>query len=292
MIRKAVIPAAGLGTRLLPATKSQPKEMLPVGRKPVIQYVVEELAAAGIKDILIITGYKKRSIEDHFDEDPTLQNASPKLYPTASSMHVQLFYARQSTPLGLGHAVSLARDFTGSDDFIVALGDSIIYAPKPHDLLTRMMECHLSNNAAATIALERVAPDEVSKYGIAALEDESAEVSRITDIIEKPQVGEAPSNCAVAARYIFSPRIYDALSRITKGYGGEYQLTDAIRLLVREGLTVLGVTLRENERRLDIGGFDTYFEAFFLLALTDPELGERMLNWVKRWLQAAESKRN
>lgn len=288
MIRKAIIPAAGLGTRLLPATKSQPKEMLPVGRKPVIQYVVEELAAAGIKDILIITGYKKRSIEDHFDEDPTIQDVPPKLYPTASSMNVQLFYVRQSTPLGLGHAVSLARDFTGDEDFAVALGDSIIYASKPHELLIRMMECHRGNNAAATVALERVAHSEVSKYGIAALENELAEVSRITDIIEKPRIEEAPSNCAVAARYIFSPHIYDALSRITKGHGGEYQLTDAIRLLVREGLTVFGVMLRDDERRLDIGGFDTYFEAFFLLALTDPEYGERMVNWVKSWLRTAK----
>ncbi|MCS7253107.1 MAG: UTP--glucose-1-phosphate uridylyltransferase [Armatimonadota bacterium] len=288
MIRKAVIPAAGLGTRLLPATKSQPKEMLPVGRKPVIQYVVEELAAAGIKDILIITGHKKRSIEDHFDEDPTLQNASPELCPTASSMHVQLFYVRQSVPLGLGHAVNLAKDFTGDEDFVVALGDSIIHAAKPHELLIRMMKCHRHNSAAATIALERVSHEDVGKYGIAALEDDSTEVSRIIEIVEKPQVGEAPSNCAVAARYIFSPQIYGALSRITKGYGGEYQLTDAIQLLIRDGLPVFGVMLRDDEKRLDIGGFDTYFEAFFLLALTDPELGKHMLNWVKRWLQVIE----
>lgn len=285
MIRKAVIPAAGLGTRLLPATKSQPKEMLPVGRKPVIQYVVEELAAAGIKDILIVTGHKKRSIEDHFDEDPTLQNMPPELCPTANSMHVQIFYVRQSTPLGLGHAVSLAKDFTGDEEFIVALGDSIIHSPKPHDLLIRMIDIHEHNRAAATIALEEVPPTDVEKYGIASVEDSQADARRITDIIEKPKMDQAPSNYAVAARYVFSPSIYDALSRISRGYGDEYQLTDAIRLLIQDGLPVFGVMLRADERRLDIGGFETYFEAFFLLALTDAELGEHMVKWVEEWLQ-------
>jgi UTP--glucose-1-phosphate uridylyltransferase len=289
MIRKAVIPAAGLGTRLLPATKSQPKEMLPVGRKPVIQYVVEELVAAGIKDILIITGLKKRSIEDHFDEDPMLQNMPPQLCPTANNMNVQLFYIRQSTPLGLGHAVSLAKDFTGDEDFVVALGDSIIHSSRPHELLLRMMRVHREKEAVATIALEPVPEEEVSKYGIASLEGEGEEVSRLVDIVEKPPREQSPSNYAVAARYIFSPPIYEALSRISVGHGGEYQLTDAIRLLIHDGLPVYGVVLNECERRLDIGGFDTYFEAFFLLALTDEELGGRMVKWVKKWLQEHES---
>jgi len=290
MIRKAVIPAAGLGTRLLPATKSQPKEMLPVGRKPVIQYVVEELVAAGIKDIIIITGLKKRSIEDHFDEDPILQNMPPQLCPTANNMNVQLFYIRQSTPLGLGHAVSLAKDFTGDEDFVVALGDSIIHSAKPHELLTRMMKAHREKGAVATIALEHVPEEDVSKYGIASLEDKGEKISRLVDIVEKPPREQSPSNYAVAARYIFSPLIYDALSRISVGHGGEYQLTDAIRLLIHDGLPVYGVMLNEGERRLDIGGFDTYFEAFFLLALTDEELGERMVKWVKKWLQEHESR--
>ncbi|MFA4043383.1 MAG: hypothetical protein HZRFUVUK_000148 [Candidatus Fervidibacterota bacterium] len=289
MIRKAVIPAAGLGTRLLPATKSQPKEMLPVGRKPVIQYVVEELVAAGIKDILIITGLKKRSIEDHFDEDPMLQNMPPQLCPTANNMNVQLFYIRQSTPLGLGHAVSLAKDFTGDEDFVVALGDSIIHSSRPHELLLRMMRVHREKEAVATIALEPVPEEEVSKYGIASLEGEGEEVSRLVDIVEKPPREQSPSNYAVAARYIFSPPIYEALSRISVGHGGEYQLTDAIRLLIHDGLPVYGVVLNECERRLDIGGFDTYFEAFFLLALTDEELGGRMVKWVKKWLQEHEN---
>jgi UTP--glucose-1-phosphate uridylyltransferase len=289
MIRKAVIPAAGLGTRLLPATKSQPKEMLPVGRKPVIQYVVEELVAAGIKDILIITGLKKRSIEDHFDEDPMLQNMPPQLCPTANNMNVQLFYIRQSTPLGLGHAVSLAKDFTGDEDFVVALGDSIIHSSRPHELLLRMMRVHREKEAVATIALEPVPEEEVSKYGIASLEGEGEEVSRLVDIVEKPPREQSPSNYAVAARYIFSPPIYEALSRISVGHGGEYQLTDAIRLLIHDGLPVYGVVLNECERRLDIGGFDTYFEAFFLLALTDEELGGRMVKWVKKWLQKHEN---
>ncbi|HID06600.1 MAG TPA: UTP--glucose-1-phosphate uridylyltransferase [Armatimonadetes bacterium] len=286
MIRKAVIPAAGLGTRLLPATKSQPKEMLPVGRKPVIQYVVEELVRTGIQDVLIITGRKKRSIEDHFDEDPSLNHLPAEMVPTANQLHVQLFYVRQSIPLGLGHAVSLARDFTGDEPFVVALGDSIIHATEPERLLKRMMEVHEAQGAVATIALEPVPQHEVQRYGIAAPEHDSTPATRLLDIIEKPSPESAPSNYAVAARYVLSPIIYDALSRTPKGRGGEYQLTDAIRILIHEGMPVWGVLLEGDEHRLDIGSFDTYFEAFFLLALTDAEYGMHMEQWIHKWLRS------
>jgi UTP--glucose-1-phosphate uridylyltransferase len=276
------VPVAGLGTRLLPATKSQPKEMLPVGRKPVVQYVVEELTRVGMKRVLFITGPGKASIENHFDLNDELihtlrESGKEDLlaeleYERAT---VQYFYTRQRRLLGLGHAVSCARSFVGRQPFVVALGDSIIGMHAESDVVQRMTQCYQERNAAAVIAFEEVASHEVSQYGIAQPKTNGAsgEPFEIADLVEKPSPQEAPSNLAIAARYVLSPAIFDALARTRRGKGGEIQLTDAIRTVIRDGGKAYGVCLKPGERRYDIGNFEAYFEAFVAFALADPKFG-------------------
>lgn len=274
-ITKAVIPAAGLGTRLRPATKAQPKEMLPVGRKPTIQYVVEECVRAGLTSILIITGRHKRATEDHFDSDLSGLDAAEEL--DYDSLGVRFFYVRQAVQRGLGDAVSLAEDFADDDPFVVALGDTIISGSQRPEILTRLMAAFHERHAEATIAVEQVAPPEVVKYGIVApFECEPEETFPLQDLVEKPAPEEAPSLLAVASRYVFAPTIFEALREIKRcqpGKGNEYQLTDAIRLLCRQQRPVWGVQLRGLEKRYDIGNFGTYFKAFVELSLEDPEFG-------------------
>lgn len=275
----AVIPVAGLGTRLLPATKSQPKEMLPVGRKPVVQYVVEELTRVGMQRVLFITGPGKASIENHFDLNgeliQTLRESGKEdllaelQYERAS---VQYFYTRQRQLLGLGHAVACAQSFVGNQPFVVALGDSIIGMHAESDVVQRMIRCFEANEAAAVIAFEEVPATEVSQYGIARPKSD-ADVFAIADLVEKPAPHEAPSNLAIAARYVLSPAIFDALATTSRGKGGEIQLTDAIRAMIRNGGRAFGVRLRRGERRYDIGNFEAYFEAFVAFALADPRFG-------------------
>ena len=275
----AIVPVAGLGTRLLPATKSQPKEMLPVGRKPVVQYVVEELTRVGMKRVLFITGPGKTSIENHFDLDgelvQTLRESGKEdllaelEYERAT---VQYFYTRQRQLLGLGHAVLCARSFVGDQPFVVALGDSIIGMNAESDVVRRMIQCYQEKNAAAVIAFEEVAPEDVNDYGIAQPRTND-ELFEIVDLVEKPAPRDAPSNLAIAARYVLSPAVFDALSVTRRGKGGEIQLTDAIRAVIRGGGTAYGVRLRPGERRYDIGNFDSYFEAFVAFALADPKFG-------------------
>ena len=275
----AIVPVAGLGTRLLPATKSQPKEMLPVGRKPVVQYVVEELTRVGMKRVLFITGPGKTSIENHFDLDgelvQTLRESGKEdllaelEYERAT---VQYFYTRQRQLLGLGHAVLCARSFVGDQPFVVALGDSIIGMHAESDVVRRMIQCYEEKNAAAVIAFEEVAPEDVNDYGIAQPRTND-ELFEIVDLVEKPAPRDAPSNLAIAARYVLSPAVFDALSVTRRGKGGEIQLTDAIRAVIRGGGTAYGVRLRPGERRYDIGNFDSYFEAFVAFALADPKFG-------------------
>ncbi|MCD6508757.1 UTP--glucose-1-phosphate uridylyltransferase [Candidatus Poribacteria bacterium] len=285
MVSKAVIPAAGVGTRLLPATKSQPKEMLPVGRKPTIQYVVEEIYAAGIRDILIITSQQKRAIEDHFDYDANLvewlsRSGKPLEPINHIEMGVQILYTRQSVPKGLADAIGLARSFVGDEDFVVCLGDSIIKSEESGSLIKRMMDAHDRMNAKATIAFEEVDRRDVSKYGIAKPREGLEDIFWIEDLIEKPSIDEAPSNLAVAARYIFSPQIFDFIDRTPPGKGGEIQITDSIRLMLQSGYPILGVRLADGERRYDIGNFRSYYEAFFDFSLSDPELGETFRRYV------------
>lgn len=292
-VRKAVIPVAGVGTRLLPATKSNPKEMLPVGRKPAVQYIVEEMAACEVDQILFVTGANKESIEDHFDYDEELVRrlrvtGKEKLLAQVLFDHLdlQMHYTRQPMQLGLGDAVSYGENFTGDEPFVVALGDSILtHGGDNKQALTRMIEAFESaTDCEAVIAFEVVNPAHVSRYGIADVAGE-VDVKQerpfvMADIVEKPAPSEAPSNFAIAGRYIFTPSIYSYLREIQPGYGQELQLTDAIRLLIRDGGKVLGLLMRNGEQRFDIGNYESYWKAFLHFALRDPELGDTIRGFV------------
>ena len=291
LITKAIVPAAGLGTRLLPATKSQPKEMLPVGRKPVLQYVVEELQEAGLRQLLIITGRRKRVIEDHFDDDPELVSAlkdagneallADLAYIAGKS---NFFYTRQSMPQGLGHAVSLGADFAGDDDCVVALGDSLIVADDPAAPLRAMMKAHRQLGAAAMVAVEKVPPEETFRYGIVSIngaEPPPGEPVAVTGVVEKPPPGTAPTTLAVAARYVFSPAIFQALGRTVPDKRGEIQLTDAIRLLIHMGQPVYAWLFSPDQRRYDVGNFESYFRAFIDFALADERYGYLVRKYIK-----------
>jgi UTP--glucose-1-phosphate uridylyltransferase len=291
----AVIPVAGLGTRLLPATKSQPKEMLPVGRKPVVQYVVEELTRVGITRVLFVTGPGKASIENHFDRNAELvqmlrESGKEELLAALEydRSAVQYFYTRQRELLGLGHAVSCARSFVGNRPFVVALGDSIIGMHAESDVVQRMTRCYHEREAAAVIAFEEVPLSEVSQYGIAKPKTDD-ELFEIEDLVEKPSAREAPSNLAIAARYVLSPAIFEVLAQTRRGKGGEIQLTDAIRALIRDGGRAYGVRLRPDERRYDIGNFEAYFEAFVEFALADPTHGPAVRRHLLKALDVSHS---
>jgi UTP--glucose-1-phosphate uridylyltransferase len=291
----AVIPVAGLGTRLLPATKSQPKEMLPVGRKPVVQYVVEELTRVGITRVLFVTGPGKASIENHFDRNAeliqTLREGGKEELLAALEFErstVQYFYTRQRELLGLGHAVSCARSFVGDQPFVVALGDSIIGMHAESDVVQRMTRCYHEREAAAVIAFEEVPQDEVGRYGIAKPKQDD-DLFEIEDLVEKPSPREAPSNLAIAARYVLSPAIFEALAQTRRGKGGEIQLTDAIRAVIRGGGRAYGVRLRPDERRYDIGNFEAYFEAFVEFALADPTHGPALRRHLLKALDVSHS---
>lgn len=291
MIDLAVIPVAGAGTRLLPSTKSQPKEMLPVGRKPVVQYVVEELAGSGIKRMLFVTGPGKNSIENHFDLNSELINflretgkeelLSELAFERAA---LEFCYTRQRRQLGLGHAVLCARPFVGQQSFVVALGDSIIGINAQSRIVHRMLDAFHQQHADAVICFEEVPKHEVKQYGIAKPIGEAADVFTLADIIEKPSEAEAPSNLAVAARYVFSPAIFDLLAKTQPGKGGEIQLTDAIRTLIHQGGKVMGIQLGKNEQRYDIGNFESYYTAFVDFALADPKYGPSLREHLRRVL--------
>jgi UTP--glucose-1-phosphate uridylyltransferase len=290
-IQKAIVPAAGLGTRLLPATKSQPKEMLPVGRKPVVQYVVEELQAAALTQILIITGRRKRAIEDHFDPDPLLLSALEQAGNEALLSELsfiqrnsRFFYTRQSSPRGLGHAISLGAEFVDNDDCVVALGDSLIAGEDPAAVVRAMMQAHRDLKAVAVIAVEQVPPEEAHRYGIVSIqgaEPPPGEPVAVADIIEKPPRGTSPGNLAVAARYVFSPAIFDALGRTPPDRQGEIQLTDAIKLLIQMGKPVYAWPLRPNQRRYDVGNFESYFRTFIDFILADERYGYLARQYIK-----------
>jgi UTP--glucose-1-phosphate uridylyltransferase len=290
-VNHAVIPVAGRGTRLLPLTKSQPKEMLPVGGKPVVQYVVEELVRCGISRVLFITGPGKTAIENHFDIDTELvaylreTGKEDLLRELAFEREdVEYFYTRQRRQLGLGHAVLCAQPMLNDRSFVVALGDSIIGLQAQSRVVTTMIEHFEEQGADAVIALEDVPLGEVDQYGIAKPRGKADSVFSLDDLVEKPAAEEAPSTLAVAARYVFRPAIFDFLRRTPPGKGDEIQLTDAIRLLIREGGKVLGVRLPPDERRFDIGNFESYFEAFVEFALADSQYGSALRNRVSRLL--------
>jgi len=292
----AVVPVAGLGTRLLPATKSQPKEMLPVGRKPVVQYVVEELTRVGLQRLLFVTGQGKASIENHFDIDSdliqTLREAGKEELLGELEFErapMQYFYTRQRQALGLGHAVLCAQSFVGANPFVVALGDSIIGLEAQSDVVRRMTRCFEERRAAAVIAFEEVPAADVSHYGIAAPRNGAGDVFEIADLVEKPSRAEAPSNLAIAARYVLSPEIFPALHETPPGKGGEIQLTDAIRALIRQGLPAYGIRLGAGEARYDIGNFESYFRAFVEFALADARFGPSLRRHLEHLLDAAHT---
>jgi UTP--glucose-1-phosphate uridylyltransferase len=277
MITIAVVPVAGLGTRLLPATKSQPKEMLPVAKKPVVQYVVEELEANGLKQVLFITGRNKTSIENHFDFDHELmrnlrEGGKEELLAELEyeRMRMQFFFTRQRRQKGLGDAVLCAQYYTQDSPFVVALGDSIIGLHGSSTVVRRMVEVFESERADCVIAVEEVPRESVPSYGIVKPDSDVGSGSfLIRDLVEKPSVESAPSNLAIAARYVFSPDIHEALEKTPPGKNGEIQLTDAIRMVLEQGGKIMGMHLGAGERRYDIGNFESYFQAFIEFALAE-----------------------
>jgi len=273
-VRKAVIPAAGLGTRFLPASKAQPKEMLALVDKPAIQYVVEEAVRSGITDILMITGRGKASLQDHFDRSFELEyylerdgkDEQLKQMRAIADM-AEIHYVRQGEPKGLGHAVLVAREHVGDQPFAVLLGDDIMH--ERAGVLDGMLAVH-QRTGSSVVALKKVSRHEISSYGCAAAEPVEANLVRILDIIEKPSAEEAPSNLAVMGRYVLAPQIFDVLEGIEPGKGGEIQLTDAIKGLLSDG-DVFGWTFREG--RFDVGNKLDYLRATVELALEREDLG-------------------
>ncbi len=273
-VRKVVIPAAGLGTRFLPAAKAQPKEMIPVVDKPAIQYVVEEAVQAGLTDVLIVTARGKRTLEDHFDRSWELeheleQGGKQELLEQVQAIAAlaTVHYVRQGEAKGLGHAVSMGRHHVGNEPFAVMLGDDIM-VDDAH-LLKEMLGAH-ERLGCSVIALKEVAREEISSYGCARVEEAEDGLVRVSEIVEKPEPDEAPSNLAVMGRYVFTPEVLDVLDRVEPGKGGEIQLTDAIGLLSEEQ-TVYGHVFTEG--RYDIGSKLDYLRATVELALEREDLG-------------------
>ncbi|MEI7027193.1 UTP--glucose-1-phosphate uridylyltransferase GalU [Paenibacillus sp. y28] len=280
-IRKAIIPAAGLGTRFLPATKAQPKEMLPIVDTPAIQYIVEEAISSGIEDIIIVTGRNKRAIEDHFDKSVELESLLEskgstgllELVQNISNM-VDIHYIRQKEPLGLGHAVLCARKFIGNEPFAVLLGDDIIRAEPP--CLRQMIDVY-DQYQTSVIAVQQVPWEDVHKYGIISPAAETAgqpeAYPAIADLVEKPDRAAAPSNMAVIGRYIIEPEIFDILDTCQPGRGGEVQLTDALRVL-NDRHQMRAYPL--NGQRYDVGDKLGYIEATIEFALERKELESQL----------------
>ncbi len=273
-VTKAVIPAAGLGTRFLPATKAQPKEMLPVVDRPAIQYVVEEAVRAGIDDILIITGRGKRTLEDHFDRNFELEYYLAQRGKDEQLAEVQaladmadIHYVRQGEPLGLGHAVSVARKHVGANPFVVLLGDDIM--DERSHVLDGMIDTY-EQYGRSVVALSEFPPEEISSYGCVKPERINDTLVRVLDIVEKPPPAEAPSNLAVMGRYVFTPEIFESLERVAADDNGEFQLTDAIALLINEQ-AVYGYCFALG--RYDIGKKLDYLRATVEMAIDREDLG-------------------
>jgi UTP--glucose-1-phosphate uridylyltransferase len=281
--RKAVIPAAGLGTRFLPATKAVPKELLPVVDTPALQYIVEEAVDAGLPEVLVVTGRGKEAIADHFDRAPELEAALEKKGDTKRLEAVRrtaeiasVHFIRQGIPGGLGHAVQCAEQFVGNEPFAVLLGDDIIDARDR--LLARMLEVQ-AERGGSVVALLEVPREQIRLYGAATTAaTDSADVLRVTDLVEKPEPDEAPSNLAVIGRYVLAPEIFGALRKTPLGRGNELQLTDAIQVLATTGEPVHGVVF--NGRRYDTGDRLDYLRAVVQLAWEHDELGADFRAWL------------
>lgn len=282
-VKKAIIPAAGLGTRFLPATKAQPKEMLPIVDKPTLQYIVEEAVAAGITEILIVTGRNKKSIEDHFDKSVELELELEKKGNTellemvrGISEMINIHYIRQKEPKGLGHAINCARSFIGNEPFAVMLGDDVVDAKTPciRQLIDAYEEYHTS-----ILGVQQVAPEDVNKYGIVDGKHIEDRIYKVRDMVEKPDLSDAPSNVAVLGRYIITPEIFDILDELKPGKKGEIQLTDGLRELCRNQ----AIYAYEFEgRRYDVGDKLGFLEATVDYALKRPELRDGFMEYLKK----------
>ncbi len=282
-VRKAVIPAAGLGTRFLPATKAQPKEMLPIVDKPTIQYIIEEAVEAGITDIIIVTGRSKRSIEDHFDRSIELELELEKSHKEEMLGMVRdiadmanIHYVRQKQPRGLGHAVLTAEHFIGDEPFAVLLGDDVVVSKTP--VLGQMIAAY-DKYAGSILGVQKVAKENVSKYGIIKGKELAPDIYQVEDMVEKPKIEEAPSDVAVLGRYIITPEIFDLLKTQEEGAGGEIQLTDALKRLAKQQ-PVYAYNFKGH--RYDVGSKIGFLQANIECALRSEELKEGMVEYLQQ----------
>lgn len=290
-ITKAIIPAAGLGTRFLPATKAMPKEMLPVVDKPVIQYVVEEAVDAGLTQILMVTGRNKNTLENHFDRAFELESKlatngdqQKAVLVSKSTDLADIHYVRQGDALGLGHAITKARTFVGNEPFAVLLGDEIIHESDEFlNLMVKIAEKSQGN----VIGLFEVPIEELHKYGVAEYTDTEVEgVVQISSLVEKPALGDEPSRLAVVGRYVLQPEIFDVLDELEPGYGGEIQLTDALDIMAKHpeiAGPVIGVKL--TGKRLDMGNQFSFLKATIELALLREDFGDDFKTWIKKFAE-------
>ncbi len=281
-VRKAVIPAAGLGTRFLPATKAQPKEMLPIVDKPTIQYIIEEAAAAGVEDIIVVTGRNKRSIEDHFDRSIELElelekggkDEMLKLVRDISEI-ANIHFIRQKQPLGLGHAVLTASHFIGNEPFAVLLGDDVVISKKP--CLQQMVEV-FNEYKTSILGVQQVPKDVVNKYGIVDCKGVDDRVYKVHDLVEKPPIDEAPSDIAILGRYILTPSIFEYLENQEKGAGGEIQLTDSLKRLARDEAMYAYIF---KGHRYDVGTKIGFLQANIEFGLRNPELRAPLMDYLE-----------
>ena len=281
-VKKAVIPAAGLGTRFLPATKAQPKEMLPIVDKPTIQYIVEEAVNSGIEDIVIITGRSKRAIEDHFDvsyelDTELMKRGKTELYNISRGVSklANIYYVRQKEALGLGHAVKCAQTFIGNEPFAVLLGDDVVDAKVP--CLKQMIDV-FDIYGSSVLGVQHVEKENVSKYGIIDCEEKDERIYKVNNLVEKPDTDKAPSNIAILGRYIITPEIFDCLEKVKPGSGGEIQLTDALKMLSEKqdiyAYDFIG-------RRYDVGDKLGFLEATVEFALKRDDLKDEFKKYLK-----------
>ena len=286
-IRKAIIPAAGLGTRFLPATKAQPKEMLPIVDKPTLQYIIEECVASGIEEILIITGRNKKSIEDHFDRSVELEMELEKagkqemleMVREISDM-VNIHFIRQKEPRGLGHAILCAKTFVGNEPFAVLLGDDVVYNDRK-PCLKQLIDCY-GEYRTSVLGVQTVAEQDVNKYGIVGGIHIEDRVYKVKNLVEKPSIEEAPSNVAILGRYIITPKIFEILEKTAPGKGNEIQLTDALlKLIEHEAMYAYNF----EGRRYDVGDKLGFLEATIDFALKRDNLRDDLLNYMRKIIE-------
>ncbi len=290
-VTKVVVPVAGYGTRFLPATKATPKEMLPVVDKPAIQYVVEEAVAAGLSDVLFITGRSKRALEDHFDSSPELEAELSKQNKDELIKKVKdpadlanIHFVRQGTPQGLGHAVFMAKQHVGHEPFAVLLGDDLI---DPRDYVLKKMFEVQENFGGSVVLLMEVKPEEIHLYGSAQVEKTNDDaVVKVVDLVEKPNQKDAPSNYAVIGRYLFNPKVFEVLEKTKPGKNGEIQLTDAMKTLAKDISPAEGGGLHAvifKGRRYDTGDKLSYLQSVVQLAVEREDLGPEFKKWLKKF---------